>query len=271
MFEDKSVQRLAIDRLGSSSKSVVPVVNYAFCEQGERGAMDQDFLDLPEDDNLAFMTLESEFRIEFRTATEDQNSNWEFEAADYMNKTLAAAKALNIEALDYYTAVSHNSQKFGESFWTFVRDVDNVLIQMRVHGSRRSKQNSVAFTEVQKNKIHALIEKIRSAVEESSANVSKKEKVFNILATLAKEVSKPRTALARFGDLARSLAGVSKDVAEEGAEPWWKWAKLIFGEVDEAKDAEPKLPAPEEIKKIEPPRKELPEPKARDLDDEIPF
>lgn len=192
-----------------------------------------------------------------------------------MNKTLAAAKALNVEALSHYSTTPHGSVNFSELFWLFFRDVDNVIIQMRIHGSRRSKFNSVGFTEEQKNKIHALIEKIRPTVEKSSATVSKKETVFNILATLAKEVSNPRTALARFGDLARGLAGVSKDLAEEGAEegaePWWKWAKLIFGEVDQAKDAEPKLPAPEEIKKIEPPRRELPRPNDRNLDDEIPF
>ncbi len=233
--------------------------------------MDEDFPDLPDDDNLAFMKLESEFRSEYQSATEDQSGHWEFEAADYMNKTLAAAKALNVEALNHYTAAQHNSRQFGETFWLFFRDVDNVIIQMRIQGSRRSKLNSVGFTEDQKSKIHALIEKIRIAVEESSANVSKKEKVFNILGALAKEVSKPRAALARFGDLARGLAGISKDVAKDGAEPWWKWAKLIFGEVDEAKDTEPKLPAPEDIKKIEPPRKELPKPKERDLDDDIPF
>ena len=77
--------------------------------------------------------------------------------------------------------------------------------------------------------------------------------------------------MARFGDLARGLAGISKDVAEEGAEPWWKWAKLIFGEVNEAKDAEPQLPKPNEVKRIEPPRKELPKPLDRNLDDEVPF
>ncbi|MFD3192038.1 hypothetical protein ACFMPD_17515, partial [Sedimentitalea sp. HM32M-2] len=188
--------------------------------------MDEDFPDLPDDDNLAFMKLEAEFRSEYQSATEDQSGNWEFEAADYMNKTLAAAKALNVEALNNYSAAQHNSRGFGETFWLFFRDVDNVIIQMRIHGSRRSKLNSVGFTEDQKNKIHALIEKIRTAVEKSSAQVSKKEKVFDILGALAKEVSKPRTALARFGDLARGLAGVSKDVAEEGAEPWWKWALL---------------------------------------------
>ncbi|MBP0481779.1 hypothetical protein [Sagittula salina] len=50
-----------------------------------------------------------------------------------------------------------------------------------------------------------------------------------------------------------------------------------MGLLDDAKEAEPKLPKPPEIKKIEPPRKELPRADGgygtggRDLDDEIPF
>lgn len=233
--------------------------------------MTEDFPELPEDDLLAFMHLEAEFRKEYDGKVSDQDRNWAFDAADYMNKTLAAAKALGLGALSHHEVMHHDSRNFAENFWIFLRDVDNVLIQIRVQGSRRAKGNSVGLTEEQKTKIHALIEKIRQAVEKSSAEVAKKERLFNILANLAKEVSKPRTALARVGDLARGLAGISKDVAEEGAEPWWKWAKLIFGEVDEAKEKEPQLPKPEEIKRIEPPRKELPKPDSSSLDDEIPF
>lgn len=233
--------------------------------------MNDEYPELPDDNELAFLHLEAEFRKDFDAKTSDQNTNGEFEAADYMNKTIAAAAALEITALDGYRAIPFNKKDFGEEFWTFLRAVDSVIIQIRIHGSRRSKGNSVGLSEEQKTKIHALIEKIRAAVEESTAETAKKEKLFNILAHLAREVSKPRTSLARFGDLARGLAGISRDVAEEGAEPWWKWAKLIFGEVDEAKGKDPQLPKPEEIKQIEPPRKELPKPKGRDLDDEIPF
>lgn len=50
-----------------------------------------------------------------------------------------------------------------------------------------------------------------------------------------------------------------------------------MGLLDDAKEAEPKLPKPPEIKKIEPPRKELPKANVEDgnggkaFDDEIPF
>ena len=126
---------------------------------------------------------------------------------------------------------------------------------------------SAGFSEAQKTKLHALIEKMRSEVDQSGAHQDKKDKIFNILSILAKEVSKDRTGFGRFADLARALAGLSKEVEQEGAQPWWKWFKLAMGVVDDAKEKEPALPAPEEPKRIEPPKKQLPKPD----NDEIPF
>ena len=54
---------------------------------------------LSEDNHVAFLQLEKEFRNELETAQEDQNSNWSYITADYMNKTLAAANALDVDAL----------------------------------------------------------------------------------------------------------------------------------------------------------------------------
>lgn len=233
--------------------------------------LSEDYPELPDDDNSAFVLLEAEFRAEYLEATDGDGGSWEFAAANYMNKTLAAAKALNLDALSYYELLDYRDSRFGERFFLFLRDVDSVLVQIRVHCSRRSKDNSVGLTAAQKAKIHTFIEKIRSEVEQSLAKIEKKEELLDILAKLAAAIDKQRTPLARFGDLARGLAGISRDVAEVGAEPWWKWAKLIFGQVDEAKGHDPRLPKPDEIKKIEPPRKELPKPSPSDLDDEIPF
>ncbi len=228
--------------------------------------------ELPDDDFAAFMLLESEFRQVFETHIQEPESNYEYHSADYMNKTLAAAKALGIEALsNYEVTTSSRSREFGDVFTAFLRDVDNIIIQMRIHNSRRAKAMSVGLSPEQKTKIHALIEKIRREIEVSAASVGKKEKLYTIISNLAEEVSKARTGLERFGDLARGLSGISKEVAQEGAEPWWKWFKAAMGIVDEAKETEPQLPKPPEVKRIEPPRKELPKPSRADLDDEIPF
>lgn len=226
---------------------------------------------LSDDNHVAFMQLEKEFRTELEALQESSNSNWTYVSSDYMNKTLAAARALEIDALSSFVVNTRDSDGYSENFNEFLRAVDSLIVQMRIHNARRRNGLSVGLNDQQKTKIHALIEKIRALVEESDAVVSKKEKLFDILANLAKEVSKARTKFERFADLARGLAGLSRDVEKEGAEPWWPWFKVIMGVVDDAKEAEPQLPKPPEIKRIEPPKKELPKPGRPDLDDEIPF
>ena len=123
---------------------------------------------------------------------------------------------------------------------------------------------SAGFTEERKTKLHALIEKIRGEVDQSDAQQDKKDKIFNILSVLAKEVSKDRTGFGRFADLARAPVGLSKEIEKEGAQPWWKWFMLAMSIVDDAKEKEPVLPVPEAPKRIEPPKK-IPKPD----DDEI--
>lgn len=232
---------------------------------------------LSDDDHIAFLQLEKEFRSEMELAHSESNSNWDYAATDYMNKTLAAANALGVEALANFSVHSSDRSEQARNFNDFLRAVDNVIVQMRIANSRNRNAMSVGLTEAQKTKIHHFIEKIRGEVESSTAPNAKKEKLIDILAKLAQEVSKVRTRYDRFADLARSLAGLSADVEREGARPWWPWFEKIMGQLDDAKEAEPKLPKPPEIKKIEPPRKELPGPDAgsengrQDLDDEIPF
>lgn len=234
--------------------------------------------ELSEDDHVAFLQIEKEFRQQMENLQEDQNSNWTYTTADYMNKTLAAATALNIDALAGFTVNTRDDNDHRENFDDFLRAVDNVIVQMRIMNSRTRNAMTVGLTEAQKTKIHHLIEKIRTEVEGSTTPEDKKDKLFDILNNLSKEVSKNRTRYERFADLARSLAGLSGDVEREGARPWWPWFVKIMGLVDDAKEAEPQLPKPPEIKKIEPPQKKLPKPdegggygSGRDLDDEIPF
>lgn len=227
--------------------------------------------ELPEDNHAAFLHLEREFRREMHHLQEDQNSNWSYVTADYMNKTLAAATALDVDALAGFSVTTRDMDEHRENFDDFLRAVDNVIVQMRILNSRTRNSMTVGLTESQKTKIHHLIEKIRTEVEASTTPESKKDKLFDILNNLAKEVSKNRTRYERFADLARSLAGLSGDVERDGARPWWPYFARIMGLIDDAKEAEPQLPKPPEIKKIEPPRKQLPKPSEPQGDDEIPF
>jgi hypothetical protein len=97
------------------------------------------------------------------------------------------------------------------------------------------------------------------------------------LSELTLEIDRDRTRFEIVADATRSMARLSGDVEREGAEPWWKWVKLIFGVIDEAKEHEPQqsLPAPEERRRLEAPRKQLPlrstNLDAGTVDDDIPF
>lgn len=236
--------------------------------------------DLSEDNFIAFMQLEREFRLHFETETE-QGNNWDWYAPDYMNKVLAAAKQFEIDALSNY-AVPYGSKLDYEIFSTFLRDVDHVIVQMRIMHSRRVGRLKVGLSQEQKTRLHGYVARMRREIEKSLASDQKKDAILDILTKLDAEISKDRTAYDRFADLARNLAGLSREVAEEGAEPWWKWFKLAAGVVDEAKDQEPKLPPTKDVKQISAPRKQLPKPsensgygngggRRTDLDDEIPF
>lgn len=228
--------------------------------------------ELSEDDHVAFLQIEKEFRGQMDIMLEERNGDWDHITAEYMNKTLAAASALNIDALDGFSVNTRDADEHRENVGDFIRAVDSIIVQMRIMNSRARNSMTVGLTEAQKTKIHRLIEKIRAEVEGSSTPEGKKDKLFDILNNLAKEVSKNRTRYERFADLARSLAGLSGDVEREGARPWWPWFEKIMGLINDAKEAEPQLPKPPDIKRIDPPRRELPKPSGgRDLDDEIPF
>ena len=233
--------------------------------------MIDDYPELSNDNSIAFKQLEAEFRKTFAQNADPEDNSWYSEALDYMSQTLAAAKALDISALSMYDTPNEIDPNH---YYQFRRDVDSILVQIRVHYSRRAQEMSVGFNAAQKTKIHRCVCKIRKTIEESSVQVAKREKLFEIISMLSKEVDQPRTRFERFTDVARGLAGVSKEFEEEGARPWWKWFHSMMGIVHDAKENEQlQIPQSLEPKLIEAPRKALPKPKPKtnDFDDEIPF
>ena len=218
------------------------------------------FDELPYDPEDAFIFLEERFRADLEQIAPSDVSD--FDLQTYISQTLGAADALGINALSAYQGIAIDQIEYAP----FQHTVTKLITQLHIRSSVKRRILSAGFSEAQKTKLHALIEKIRGEVDQSDAHQDKKDKIFNILSVLAKEVSKDRTGFGRFADLARALAGLSKEVEKEGAQPWWKWFKLAMSVVDDAKEKELALPAPEEPKRIEPPNKKLPKP-----DDEIPF
>lgn len=234
--------------------------------------------DLPEDHEKAFVYLEKQFRAQLdESLRENDQGNYDaYCKRKYMSAVIAAAKSLDIPGIADYTA-PYDDRGVWAAFEGFETDVMNLTIQIEINHARRRKKYSVAFDTAAKQKVRHYIEQIRTAVEQSDLPQNKREAIFKKLSELTLEIDRDRTRFEVVADAIRSVARLSGDVEREGAEPWWKWVKLIFGEIEDAKDKEPQtsLPAPGERKQLEPPRKQLPAPKekpaSRELDDEIPF
>lgn len=235
------------------------------------------FDDLPDDHEKAFVYLERQFRSQLDESLRD-NDQGGFDAyckRKYMSSVIAAAKSLDIPGIADYSA-PFNDREVWDAFEGFETDVLNLTIQIEINHSRRRKKYSVVFDSAERQRIRHYIEQIRTTVEESDIPEGKRDAIFKKLSELTLEIDRDRTRFEVVADAIRGVARLSGDVEREGAEPWWKWVKLIFGLIDDAKEKEPQssLPAPEERKRLEPPRKQLPPPDKpfnRNLDDDIPF
>ena len=191
----------------------------------------------------------------------------------YLNKVIAAAKHLQIPGIQDYELPQSES-----NIWDFsrlvTRDIQSMTVQVRIANAKAMRRYSVALSNVEKEKARHFIDQLDNLVDSSNCSIDKKEAIKNKLSELRREIEQERTRFDRVVDKIRTLARLSGDVEREGAEPWWKWVKALFGVIDDAKESEEKLSLPRqtETKRLEPPRKQLPkESFARDLDDEVPF
>lgn len=238
--------------------------------------MEDDFdeYDLPVEDDLAFVKLERKYRRELdRLIAECENGNavtsYQYE---FMNRVLAAARALEIE---YFAPYQVPSKRDWQEFERFEYALTSFVEITKIRASRRRSKFSVRLTDQEKGSLHELIGKIRTTVQAAEISAPKKEAIFKKLAALAAEIDRDRTGFEAFADFAAGIARVSGDFAREGAEPWWKWIRPIFeilGAAKEEDQKQPRLPPRTEQKKLEPPKPPRPKPDFdSDLDDDVPF
>lgn len=239
--------------------------------------MDDDdvFENLPDDPELAFCHLEALYKrqLENDVSSTDESSAISHFRARYINQIIAAAKALDINGIKDYEAPKSQSEVWSY-YEVFATDVMNLIIQIRIGHARRKRFYSVALSSAEKEKIRHYISQIKQLIDASDLSKDKKDAIYKRLTNLELEIDKDRTRFELIAETVLGFARLSRDVEQEGAEPWWKWAKLIFGVVDEAKEKEEaaRLPSPEERKRLAPPRRKPPTAEAaKDLDDEIPF
>jgi hypothetical protein len=230
------------------------------------------FDDLPDDEEEAFLFLQKQFKdaltARLRDMPEDGYSRDAY--LDYMAHVIGAARELNVEEVKDWTIPLNDSNIYPE-YSAFELAVTQVIVQAQIRSNRKSRRFSVALSRSDRDKISHHVVQLRNIIVGSSLSIEKREAILDRLNELQKEIDRDRSRMDRFADFMSRLAAVSKDFAQEGAEPWWKWAEAILEILGKAKNKEDdqlKLPAPKERKRIEGPKTPS---ENKELDDDIPF
>ncbi len=226
---------------------------------------------LPSDPELAFLYLEAKFRdeCEISVARLDDRDNPTIFYVNYIAQVLGAINALELENA-FSSDVPAIENVDYNTYLNFSKDVKHYTTQLRIRNTRRTQGFSVKFDGAAKTKIHHFINQMRDFLLKLELSPERREPLIAKLNSFASEVDRDRTRLEAWGNFTIEVAGVMGDAAEK-LEPIRKWvdsiSRLIWGARAEEK---PMLPAPQERKRIEPPK---PQKSSRrdELDDEIPF
>src|SRR2546429_72841 len=124
-----------------------------------------EYADIPDDDEQAFAHLEKAYRKNLNDALEASDSGNISGIAyrEYINKTVAAAKALNLPILHDFPIPFENGA--WEAYQNFSSHVDHYLVQINIRHARRSRGYSVAFDSTAKEKIRHYLGQIKAIVD----------------------------------------------------------------------------------------------------------
>jgi hypothetical protein len=223
--------------------------------------------------DMALVRLERKFRAAYEKNIEhsDGNGSYNHYSIEYMNHTVAAARALGLDLFDFWELPSEKKGSIYDEYQKFRHQVDNYTVQVQIAHIRSGPKNSVALDPTEKKHLRAYADAIKDVIDKSALATAKKERLFDKINAFITELDKDRTPLQKFNDIVLSLANTGGEAAEE-LEPAWKWVKLgaaILGIRQETEQT--KLPSPP--KKIEPPKRQIAPPKKarQEMDDDIPF
>ena len=253
------------------------------------GLLGDEYVNRPDDDELAFVFYEKMFRGPLEKAVADieaENNRTYYSAYNhfmqtYITKVIATIKALDLPILEYW--VNNPSAANDEINFRQVRfDIDSELTQIKIRHAQLIRKGSVRLESDTREKIRDLINKIKITIEGIDLPLARKKSLMGKLNAFAEEVDRDRTRFEAFGALIVEAANVAGKV-ERKLRPIRKWLDSVANVLHEARafeNAHPRLPAPSKriqapVKQIAPPSGDLwsppTTPKGGDLDDEIPF
>lgn len=227
--------------------------------------------DCPPD--MAFVRLERKFREILERNLEDTQSasSSNHFIIEYMNHTLAAAEALGLDFLDFYTVPDENIRDVYSDYRRFRQTVDAFTVRIQISHIRVGPAYTLPLDADEKKHLRAYVTRIKEIIDASSLATAKKERLLDKLNAFLVELDRDRTPLQKFNDIILSLANTGGEAAEE-MEPAWKWAKLaaaVLGVRQETEQTKqlPPLKKPEEKRQLPPPAKS----RRAEMDDDIPF
>lgn len=237
------------------------------------------------DKQLAFVQLERRFReaLNKRLSSLEDDRSYTVNPfyIEYINHTLATAKALGITTFDHWKLPSHSGDHhLIDTYKDFTADVDNYGLQVRINYAEHQAIYSVYLTQEDKITVRHLCDEIKKIIDASNLPGDKRESLLSKLNAFIKELDRDRTRLETYADL---MVGFSHAVGESANELRPVVAIItkigkVFGARQEA-ETQVRLP-PAETKRIEPPKRENdlsefgsagPSKKPPNIDDEIPF
>lgn len=235
--------------------------------------MVNDYEDLPEDPELAFVAREEILRGELWEAIEESTPiSYDIDRKlNYLSKLMAFHDAYELKLIErphLYRGVSD----FNFIFDQFMDDITYLVERIRVaHGRRiRTVSTIIKLDNSAKAQIHHLIAKIREIIGPIELPIKKKEAISKKLAALSLEIDCERTKGEAYVATVIEVAGVAGEAATK-LKPVKELLDSIGSVIGKAKDIYEalKLEAPKEVKRIEAPKNRLPAPTT--TDDEIPF
>lgn len=239
---------------------------------------DDELDELPDDPLLRFVAIEKIVRDRLDSALD--RLGMEDSAMPYMRRymsiLLPAAKLYGVSSLGSWQRPAPGEDSY-DFYSAFIADVDYAITEIRLQRAERQKLNSVALDAATKTKLRHLVNEIRQTVDKMEVSVAKKERLYARLSALENEISRDRT---RYEAVAALMIEACDDVGEAAKrlEPVVRLVERIgaaIGVAKRAEDAQPRLPPPQEQKRIEQkpkmPTKPNGGPFDRQLDDEIPF
>ncbi|MGH7096504.1 MAG: hypothetical protein ACREE4_02450 [Stellaceae bacterium] len=105
-------------------------------------AADEEYTDLPEEEERAFLQLEKKFRAEMVEEINQTEGRNDRAYLSYINRTVAAAKTLGLAILHDFEVPSHRADLW-DVYQEFNTIIEHYIVQMQILHGRRVRGYSV--------------------------------------------------------------------------------------------------------------------------------